>query len=115
MSPDPLPTSDGPDRRPPRRLGESLDRLLGGLGSPVAGTLAAVFGQWVELVGARIAEHARPAAVRDGALVVAVDDPAWASELQWLGPELAERIRGLLDDDSIERIEVRVGAPGSPD
>lgn len=114
MSPDPLPTSDNPDRRPPRKVGESLDRLLGNLGSPVAGTVAGLFGRWEELVGPRIAEHARPVAVKSGALVVVVDDHAWAAELRWLGPELVERIRSLLTDDSIGRIEVRTEPGDGP-
>lgn len=114
MSPAPLPTPDDPDRRPPRRVGESLDRLLGNLGSPTAGTVAAVFGRWPEMVGTRIAEHARPTGVRGGALFVVVDDPAWASELQWLGPQLVERVKGMLGDDSIDRIEVRVDPGGDP-
>jgi hypothetical protein len=55
-----------------------------------------------------MANHARPVRVRDGVLVVAVDDPLWASEVRWLGPELASKARTLLNDDSIQRIDVRV-------
>jgi len=52
--------------------------------------------------------------VRDGVLVVAVDDPLWASEMRWLGDDLRTKINAALNDDSITRIEVRVvGSGGS--
>jgi predicted nucleic acid-binding Zn ribbon protein len=107
----PLPTGDGRSREPDL-LGTSLDRVLRHLGAPVAETVNGVFSRWDEVVGTRIAAHARPVAVRGGTLIVAVTDPAWASELAWLGDELAARARDVLGDDSIVRIDVKVRPTG---
>lgn len=69
---------------------------------------------WPTLVGAAMAAHARPVRVRDGVLVIAVDDPLWASEVRWLGDDLAAKVRDLLNDDSVKRIEVRVVGSEGP-
>jgi hypothetical protein len=89
----------------PRRLAEGLDRVLAGLGRPSRGGLSrggpggsrgagssGLFARWGDIVGPEIAAHARPLGVRDGELVVVVDDPAWASQMRWLGPDLLARI-----------------------
>lgn len=109
----PLPTADGegPD---PRSIGTPLDRLLRSMGSPSSRTVAGIGDRWEEVAGPQLAAHTRPLRVRAGVLVVLVDDPAWASEVRWMGDTLATRAREILNDGSIERIEVRVdpGASG---
>lgn len=70
--------------------------------------MAGVEGRWVEVVGEALAGHTRPVRVREGTLVIAVEDPAWATQVRWLGEELAARARTVLNDDSILGIEVRV-------
>jgi predicted nucleic acid-binding Zn ribbon protein len=101
----PLPPPGGGEPRPIR---EALDRLAGRTGSsrPV---LATVFGRWAEVVGTEVAAHARPVAIRHGALVVAVDDPTWASQLRWLGPDLLARLAEAAGEPVADRLEVRVG------
>ena len=86
----------------PRRLGEDLDRVVAGLGvephrasRPVEAAsrgAAGLFTRWEALVGAELAAHARLVGMRDGCLVVAVDDPAWAAEVRWLTQDLLARI-----------------------
>jgi predicted nucleic acid-binding Zn ribbon protein len=110
---EPLPTADGPNRRDPGQVGAALDRVLAGLGAPAGSTVAGLSSRWEEIVGASLAAHVRPLQVRDGVLLVAVDDPVWAAELRWMGDELAGRVRDALGDASIARIEVRV-RPGKP-
>ena len=114
MGYEPLPGADGP-RRDPRKVGDSLDDLLRHLGSSRSETLATVFGNWSEVVGDRVAAHTEPVAVRQGALVIVADDPAWASELRWQSARICERARAVLEDDSIERITVRTGSRGTSD
>jgi len=92
-----------------------MDDLLRHLGSSRGETLATVFGNWSEVVGDRVAAHTEPMAVRDGALVIVADDPAWASELRWQSARICERARAVLADDSIKRITVRTGTPGAAD
>ena len=65
----------------------------GRLGGPSADSLTTLYTDWDELVGARLAAHTRPVGLRDGVLVVGVEDPAWATEIRFLAPTLVERLR----------------------
>ena len=92
----------------PRRVGESMPRLLGRLGaSATPATLEAVFTRWDELVGAELGEHLRPVRVDGRALVVAVDHPAWATRARMESGQILARLR-VLADTPIERLEVVV-------
>jgi predicted nucleic acid-binding Zn ribbon protein len=93
-------------------VGDGLDRVLGSLGAPRTRTVAGLDGRWTEIVGAAMAAHTQPIRVRDGVLLIAVDDPVWATEIRWMGTELAARASTILNDDSITRIEVRVRPSG---
>ena len=101
----PLPGQPGPG---PRRVAESLDRLATSLGVPSAGVLAALFSTWPELVGDAVAAHSRPRSLRDGELVVAVDEPAWATQLRWLESDLLVRLGEVLGEGVVQSIDVRV-------
>jgi predicted nucleic acid-binding Zn ribbon protein len=70
------------------------------------GTLEA---RWSEVMGADVAEHARLVSVRDGTLSVAVDDPAWATQLRYLEPAIVTRATALLGPGVVSRMRVRVG------
>lgn len=96
----PLPQPGGGDPRP---LRESLGRYR----TP----LAAVLERWHDTVGADIAAHARPVAVRDRMLVVEVDDPTWASQLKWLGADLLRRLAEGAGEPVADRLEVRLKRP----
>jgi predicted nucleic acid-binding Zn ribbon protein len=89
-------------------VGESLDRVAASRGVPLASTLSTVFASWPEMVGESVAQHSRPRSLRDGVLVVAVDEPAWATQLRWLEADLLTRLREVLGPDQVARIEVRV-------
>lgn len=93
----PLPEAGGPGPRP---LRESLDRYR----TPLSQVVSA----WREAVGDAVADHARPVAVRDGALVVTADDPAWVGQLTWLGNDILVRLRDALGEPVAERVEVRL-------
>ena len=99
-------TSDRPQA--PRRLGASLEQLLGYIQSPSIDALSVIFGQWETVVGPDVAEHTKPAAIDGEELVVTATDPVWARELQWLETEVIARIRALTDNEQITRLRVRV-------
>jgi predicted nucleic acid-binding Zn ribbon protein len=92
----------------PRQVGASLDRVAHALGVPRASTLSGVFASWPDMVGESVAQHTRPASLRDGVLVVAVDEPAWATQLRWLEADLLTRLDDVLGPDQVRAIEVRV-------
>lgn len=96
----------------PRGIGEALDRVSRSLGMGRADTLRAVFGRWAEVVGEQIAAHASPSSLRDGVLVVTVDEPVWATQLRWLEADLLRRLDGILGDGAVTKIEVQIARPG---
>ena len=101
----PLP-GDGPGPQP---LGASLDRVLRGLGAPEASGVSQVFDRWDEVVGEGMAARTRPLRLEGGTLVLAVDEPAIATHVRFLEPQLLERLTELLGPGRIESIELRVG------
>ncbi len=79
-------------RGEPRSVTDSLSELGAelGLGDPRA--VQRLVDSWSEIVGERVAEHARPLQVRNRILTIAVDDAAWAAELRYQDQTLRERI-----------------------
>ena len=96
---------DPPDPRP---LKASLDHVARSLGGPDAASLSDVFGHWADLVGPQLAAHARPLSLSSGVLIVAVTEPAWATQLTYLEAELVGRFREALGEGVVERVEVRL-------
>lgn len=100
---EPSPESSGP-----KPIGEALDQVAYRLRAPRAQVLAKVFEAWEELVGAVIAAHTSPVRLVGGELVVAVDDPAWATEMKFFGPELIGRINAVAEQEAVTSLTVRV-------
>ncbi len=92
----------------PKRLEESLERLLASMEAPSIDAVAAVFSRWSEIVGPDLAEHCRPVSVAGETLTIAADDPVWASELQWLEAKLLERLAAATGSDRFRTVAVRV-------
>ena len=86
----------------------SLDRVVRHLGGPSADVASGVFGRWEELVGEAVAANSRPVALRDTTLVIAVADPAWATQLRFLESELVSRLQTVFGVRTVDAIEVRV-------
>lgn len=101
----PLPDADGP---PPTKVGESVERVLRGLGAPSTSSLTALFEDWDGVVGAAIASASRPVAVEDGRLVLAVADGGWASQLRWMERDLLDKVARRVGVGVVTSIEVRV-------
>jgi len=92
----------------PVRVATVLDRLVKSFGAPSSTAIELVFSDWESLVGPQMAGHVRPLGVEDDCLVLAVADPAWASQVRWLGPELVSRLARRDPQWGIERVEIRV-------
>jgi predicted nucleic acid-binding Zn ribbon protein len=101
----PLPSEDDDDPRP---VGASLDRLAARLGAPKVAALGVVFSHWDEVVGESVAAHARPLSLKDGRLVVGVDEPGWATQLNYLTADLLRRLEELAGPGAVTAVEVRV-------
>ena len=109
------PSSPPPSERDPKRVSESLDRIARRLGGPTAGVTAAVFSRWEELVGDDIAAHARPVSLRGGVLTLAVDHPAWATQLRFMTSELIGRIEAGTGSSEVTAIHLRVAGSSPPE
>jgi predicted nucleic acid-binding Zn ribbon protein len=95
----------------PRRVGETMPRLLKRLGVPASpATMEAVFARWDEVVEGDLEGHVRPLRVDGHTLVVAVDHPAWATRARMQSAQILARVRAL-GDSPIERLEVLVERP----
>jgi predicted nucleic acid-binding Zn ribbon protein len=95
----------GPD---PRLIGDNLDRVLQGLGAPSVRAIRTVFSAWGDLVGSDVSGHCRPASLDGGVLLVAVDEPAWATRLRYSEQALLARIAEELGEGVVTRVDVRV-------
>jgi len=78
------------------------------LGGPDSGSLSGLFGRWADIVGSDLAAHARPLSLSAGVLVVAVTEPAWATQLTYLEAELLGRFREALGEGVVAHVEVRL-------
>jgi predicted nucleic acid-binding Zn ribbon protein len=94
--------------RAPRHVGEGLERVVKSMGAPSASGLRALFDEWPDVAGAALASHCRPVSIDGHTLVLAVEDPAWASELQWLRSPLLESIAKVIGPGVITEVKLRV-------
>ncbi|HZD66554.1 MAG TPA: DUF721 domain-containing protein [Acidimicrobiales bacterium] len=89
-------------------MSASLDRVVRTLGGEEVAILAAVARHWEAVVGPGLASHARPCAVREGAVVVEVDHPTWATHVRWLAPQVLARLGEASGQEVPDRVEVRI-------
>jgi len=97
-------------RNEPRPIGETVDRVLRGLGNPGIAAVQTVFTEWESLVGSDTAGHAKPVSLDGQCLLVVVDEPAWATRFRFEQAGLLERFASEFGEGVVTRIEVRVRA-----
>lgn len=90
------------------RIGDATKMFLRsrGLGDTVA--LAEIAAIWRETLGPFLAAHASPTALRRHMLVVEVDEPAWATEMQFQSASVLERLSEHLRERAPTELVVRV-------
>jgi predicted nucleic acid-binding Zn ribbon protein len=94
-------------------IGEATRRLLRARGLEAVVTLAEVLGAWDDVVGPQVAAHARPAALHASTVTVEVDEPAWATQLQFLSGTILTGLSERLGDRAPTNVTIRVARPGS--
>ncbi len=98
---------------PPQRVGALVPSVLRDLGLEESARALRIQESWPAAVGAEIASHARPIALRNGALEVAVDSSAWCQTLRLRAPELLDGLARTLGDDAPGSLWFRLaGADG---
>jgi predicted nucleic acid-binding Zn ribbon protein len=91
----------------PVPLSDSLAQVASGLTKKNLAGFAAVAAAWDAVIGAEIQEHARPLKLEGATLVVAVDAPAWATQVRLLGGAIIRDLNGA-NNVEVEGIEVVV-------
>ena len=80
----------------PEPLGALVERVLKDIGAGESARVMRIAERWEDAVGAEIAAHCRPTALRGGVLDVTVDSSVWCQQLQLRGPEILEALRAAL-------------------
>ena len=91
-----------------------LDRLLRRIDPDERLRAFRVWTFWADEVGATIAGHAHPVALRAGVLTVSVDSATWMQELQFLKETLRGRLNARLGHALIDDIYFVSGAVTRP-
>ncbi len=63
---------------------------------------------WNDAVGPSLAAHAQPLSLRGTTLVVAVDAPAYVTQLRLMTPQLLARLADLAGSGAVEAVDIRV-------
>lgn len=102
----------GPDARDPQPLGRAARELANGRGWSPHVAEGTVFGQWLEVVGDQIAEHAQPTALRDGVLSITAESTAWATQLRMVQAQVLAKIAAAVGDGVVTSL--RITGPSAP-
>lgn len=97
----------------PVPITQSLDGVMRSLRGTDRIQIGGVFGRWDDAVGPTVGAHVRPLRLDDGVLVVAVDEPAWATQVKFLATMIIERLAEVAQV-RVDRLEVRVVRPDRP-
>ena len=85
--------------RAPRRLGESLSRVIADQGPKTL--LAEVQRAWPDACGDQIAAASEPVSERQGRVTIACESGAWAQELELIGETLRARLGAIVGEDRV--------------
>jgi predicted nucleic acid-binding Zn ribbon protein len=104
---DPNARRRGPEPRPLREVLAGVVRRPG-WAPRLEG--ARVHGRWEEIVGDQLARHTEPVRLRAGVLVVRAESGAWATQVHYLGTQLAARANEVLGEGAVQRVSVVTGS-----
>lgn len=99
------------DKRDPAPIKALLGDVGKRLGVESALGTGTVWRRWREIVGPEIAAHAEPTSLKEGVLRVRADSPAWATEIGYLGPEIARQANEIARSDLVKEVRVWNGPP----
>ena len=91
----------------PVHLRSVLEQLLKDFGTPDITVVTSIVDQWEEIVGHDLAAKISAVAVSGAELIVRVDEPAWASQINWLEKQLLDKITSLVGEEKITSIRTR--------
>ena len=77
----------------PRSMKEVLTRIISDFDD--GGSMYLIYQHWTEAVGETIASHCKPLRVVDDHLLIEVDHPGWATEIQYLETDLVAKLKQI--------------------
>ena len=93
----------------PAHLGTILQQAIEASRIDVDLSAYRLWQQWKDVVGPAIAENTRPEAIKGKLLLVNVSSAPWMQQLQFLKPELIEKLNETLEKDVVGDIRFKVG------
>jgi len=102
-------------RRAPERVGGLVTRVLGDLGLDSSVRVVRLAECWEAAVGAEVARHCHPTALRGDRLEVTVDSSAWCQQLQLQRGEILAALDEVAGEDAPTDLWLRVGGVGDVD
>ncbi len=95
----------------PVPLRDAIARVSRQLGMAAPDVIDTLIAHWRDIVGPAIAEHAQVRSVRDGECTIAVDGPAFATQLRYAANDLVARVNDHCGEGSVRSIRVVVSGP----
>ncbi len=89
-------------------LRDIISSLLSGQGLQFDFNDAKIWEVWEEVVGPGISKNAKPAWIKNKVLTVAVRDPIWLQELNFMAVEIRDRLNSRLRREAVKTINFRM-------
>ena len=99
------------DRSNERSAAELVSRFVDTVAVDRADGTTRIVRAWSEVVGAKLAAHSDIVDIRNGALYVRVDHPAWLQLMQLRGEEIRKRIAKRAPELAIRELCLFAGQP----
>jgi len=88
-------------------LGESLKQVIRKYDLEKTVRQSSVFEKWDEVVGSRLSEVTTPVKMEHGRLVVQVESAAWRNEIQFLLPQIREKLNEEIGSQTVKKIVLK--------
>ncbi len=95
----------------PVPLRDAIERVSRELGMGAPDVLETLTARWRDIVGPAVAEHAQVRSVRDGECTIAVDGPAFATQLRYAAGDLVAQVNAHCGEGSVTSVKVVVSGP----
>ena len=93
--------------RDPQPLGKAVDDFIAAQGWQGESAVAALMGQWPEIVGADLAAHVQPVSFTEGELSLQAESTTWATQVRLLLPDLQRAVDDHVGRGVVTRISVQ--------
>ena len=94
----------------PELISDVLKSVVEGLSQTKEKGPAKILSSWASVAGKELARHTRPAYLKNGALLVFVDESAWFYEASLKKDELIRALNKKMKKEKIQTIQFRIGS-----